>query len=466
MKRILFGGGWLLLLLARLTAAEQPKGPAPASAAPTALADVAPLVRKWTPPVYPVDALKAKIGGRVVTRVVVDEVGNVIAARVLNATDPKLGDAALAAVKLWKFAPARENSKPVYACLDVPLEFDAAKGQKSWKPAEPFPEHLTPQLAPRIEAVAKTAPRGAYPVSMLERRLPGRASFVCIVRPDGGAQGFRIIAATHPDFVLPALVALERWEFAASSQGDLSVASELKGTVEFDFPAQIAGSSLSANGISAADGKAPAPELALERIVDPVWPYDLLVEGQGGSATAEFTVQPDGKVSAVKLVEATRPEFGRALTAAVEQWTFSSRAAAGPTEGITLVKRADFKPPALDEKAPSDQALGRLAQLAREGKIGGGLALDDKLVPVYQVAPRYPEVLLERERPTGRAMIEFVIDREGRCRLPRILSATADEFGWAAATAVGQWIFKAPRRAGQPTEVRVQIPINFSPPDV
>lgn len=462
MKRILLGAG---LLLIRLHGADT-KVEATASSSPPTVVDSAALVRKWTPPVYPAETLRAKIGGSVMTRVVVDEVGNVIAARVLTAADPKLGEAAVTAVKLWKFTPALENSKPVHVCMDVPFEFDAAKGQKSWKPGGAFPEHLIPQPAPRTEAVAKTALRAEYPASMLERRLPGRATFACVVRPDGHAQNFRITTATHPDFVLPALAALDGWEFAAATQGDLSVASEMKGTVSFDFPAGKGAGVLGANGITAPGGTAPSREPLPERAIDPVWPYALLFNGQEGSAMAEFTVQPEGKVTAVKLIEASHPEFGSALAAALEQWAFSPAPTEAHVGAMTLVKRVEFKPPASDDKEFSDDPFTRLVQLVRRGKVGGGAGLDDKLTPVYQVAPGYPFALLERGRPTGRATIEFVIDRDGRCRLPRILSATAEEFGWAAATAVGQWIFKAPRRGGQPTEVKVQIPINFSPPEV
>jgi outer membrane biosynthesis protein TonB len=45
-----------------------------------------------------------------------------------------------------------------------------------------------------------------------------------------------------------------------------------------------------------------------------------------------------------------------------------------------------------------------------------------------------------------------------------VISATQEEFGWAAATAVSQWVFKIPLRAGQPADVRVRIPFDFKVP--
>jgi TonB family protein len=61
-------------------------------------------------------------------------------------------------------------------------------------------------------------------------------------------------------------------------------------------------------------------------------------------------------------------------------------------------------------------------------------------------------------------VIDFVIDRDGRARLPQIISATSEEFGWAAATAVAQWVFRPPLRGGQPVDIKVRIPFSFKAP--
>jgi len=77
--------------------------------------------------------------------------------------------------------------------------------------------------------------------------------------------------------------------------------------------------------------------------------------------------------------------------------------------------------------------------------------------------PVYP-LRLREERPAGEAVIEFIIDRDGRARLPRVVSATQEAFGWAAAAAISQWVFAPPLRKGEPTEVRVSVPVGFEPP--
>jgi len=135
----------------------------------------------------------------------------------------------------------------------------------------------------------------------------------------------------------------------------------------------------------------------------------------------------------------------------------------GRTAALDLMRQYDF--PVYDQKSDDGpDPVARLLKVDRAGKIGNGVALDAKLVPRYRVSPMYPTALKKNGRPSGQAVIEFVIDRDGRARLPRIVSASDEQFGWAAATAVSQWVFDMPRRNGQPVDVRVKIPFQFKVP--
>lgn len=436
------------------------EAPAKGASATEVMAESSALLREWTPPVYPADALKEKVGGRVTIRIIVDENGVVTSSRVLKTNDPRLGDAALAAVKTWKFSPAVENQKAVAQCLDVPINFDAQKGAKSWKAGLLPDAAWLPRPAPRTAAMARTAPPGGYPPVLTERKLSGEAIFSCVVQPNGRAGDVHILAASHVEFVLPAFAALEKWEFTPAQQGDLASSSELRGTVSFDSVATTRADVLAANGITAPDGSPPVNQPMPRMVADPVWPHEQLMKGEGGSAKVSFTVDTAGRVTELKVIEATHPAFGQALVAALDQWAFDPAMSEGKNVAVPLVKRADFKPVPTDDPNDPD---ARLVRLEKAGEIRGGAGLDEKLIPLYRIPPSYPAALRET-KPSGDAMVEFVVDRDGRVRMPRIVSASQEEFGWAAATAVVQWVFKAPTRGGQPTEVRVKIPMNFTPP--
>lgn len=421
------------------------------------------LLRTWVPPEYPRQALKDGLAGVVTLRLVVDARGVVVSSRVLDASDPLFVDAAQRAVKEWVFSPALDAGKPVACEMDAPIVFSPDRGQRRTPgPSLPTPDQM-PVPAAVTEAEIVSSSDLDYPDTLFDRKLSGLAHYFCKVLPDGSVSNPRITFATHVDFVLPALKALGEQKYKPRMKGDEPVESDVEGILRFDLTRGSSAGALAANMISAPDGNPPAEQLEPRVVADPVFPYDLLQEGKGGAATVLFTVDDNGSTSKVRVRDASDPELGESLVAAVEMSAFSSPALGGHAVSVELMRRAEFPAIAPDNEGASDPRARLLAE-SRAGRIGGGTGLDAKLVPRYRVSPRYPGALKESGRPSGQAVVEFVVDRDGRARLPRIVSATDGRFGWAAATAVSQWVFDAPRRGGQPVDVRVQVPFQFKAP--
>lgn len=415
------------------------------------------MIDEWAPPTYPADALKEKVGGRVMLRIMVDAEGKVSTGRVLEANDARLGEAALAAVKRWTFLPALSGGKKVPCSMDVPVIFDAEKGAKSWKKSLLPPMGQLPMVSAGSRAEPKTTPPGEYPATLRARKLPGWARFSCGVTVEGRVTEPRILGVSHGDFVQPALAALTRWEFTPAKQGDLAVAAEMSGTVEFDDLSSKRGDVLRLNGLTGPDGGEPSAYPEISYVADAVWPHAALLKGEGGEAVVDFLVADDGSVTELKLVSASAKEFGHSALAAMEPWQFTAAIADGRRVRVPLRRKVVFTP------VPAD-TTDALVRAAREDKIDEARGLDEKLTPLFRMSPIYPAALTEAGKPAGAAEIEFVIARDGRARLPRIVSATHEEFGWAAATAIAQWVFKAPLRGGQPVDVKVRIPMQFSAP--
>jgi periplasmic protein TonB len=94
------------------------------SAANADQAVVPPVVVERTDPVYPIQARLNEIEGDVVLEVVIDEQGNMVGPIRVEKSIPLLDNAAIEALKQWRFAPARDrNGKPLRVILDVPLRF-------------------------------------------------------------------------------------------------------------------------------------------------------------------------------------------------------------------------------------------------------------------------------------------------------------------------------------------------------
>ena len=303
------------------------------------------------------------------------------------------------------------------------------------------------------------APDPDYPAELLEHELPGQVVLEFTVETDGTAHAPKVLWAPHAAFVGEALRVLEKYRFEPAHQGPLSLKSgATQGQMDFGYLGVDRADQLAANHISVVDQKEfqqpPRPIM----LPEPVYPRERLLAAETGSASVEFTVTERGTTTDVLLREASEPEFGAALVAAVEAWGFDAAVIDRQLVPAKLMVTQQFAP-------PTKGALNRLIQALQPGGAGvnGATGLDQRLHPVWRAKPVYPLSLLT-EKPAGQAVIEFIIDRDGRARLPRVVSASRSEFGWAAATAVNQWVFARPLRDGQPADVRVSIPFEFSPP--
>lgn len=95
---------------------------------PVAEVQKAPAPVVQTAPVYPLALRTAGIGGTVVIAYTVGQDGAVIAARVAkSAPQPEFDEAALAAVKNWKFTPGQKDGSAVNTEMQVPIVFSVAK---------------------------------------------------------------------------------------------------------------------------------------------------------------------------------------------------------------------------------------------------------------------------------------------------------------------------------------------------
>ncbi len=83
-----------------------------------------PKARKQVGAIYPRELLQDKVTGVVVVGFIIDQKGNVPDAWATQSPDPRFSEAAIAAVKKWKFTPGRKDGKPVSWNMSVDIRFD------------------------------------------------------------------------------------------------------------------------------------------------------------------------------------------------------------------------------------------------------------------------------------------------------------------------------------------------------
>lgn len=85
------------------------------------------------PYAYPSEARRAGIEGRVMVGIEVDELGNVASTTIIGESPKVLADAAVAALKQWKFRPHTYRGVPVKVRFRQPITF------KLTPPVDPAP---------------------------------------------------------------------------------------------------------------------------------------------------------------------------------------------------------------------------------------------------------------------------------------------------------------------------------------
>lgn len=282
----------------------------------------------------------------------------------------------------------------------------------------------------------------------------------------GKVTGIKVTFASHPGFVRPALTKIVASKFAAAHRAGQPVASN--GHLTWSFISRGRVGELLMGGTQRIPGKIPGlpPDYdydtapVLEGFCEPVYPRQLLEKEMKGEAAVRFILDDKGRVVTVELMEATHPDFGAALLAAVETWTFSPAQRKGVATKTVVETKQKFVPYGFRRPAAETETL-------KEWRRGGGQLrtpgqLDRPLHAIYRVEPRYPRALLAA-KISGEVEIEAVVHNTGEVVLPGVIAATSPEFGWAALNAVQQWVFEPPRANGKPVSVRVKIPLSFAP---
>ena len=91
-------------------------------------------------------------------------------------------------------------------------------------------------------------------------------------------------------------------------------------------------------------------------------------------------------------------------------------------------------------------------------------AADSLRLKLREAGRTIDRLVVSGDLPTVTAekvVTEFFVDPDGAVQLPKTVSASNEELGWAAATAVKRWIFETPIKAGRAVHARHQLLFDF-----
>lgn len=357
------------------------------------------------------------------------------------------------AVQGWKFSPARKGGVAVATTFRMSVIVQSAAGVTPAGGAKGVPPKPIKFEPPK------------YPYGMLNSGMVGEVTLEFTISKAGKVQDIFVRESNNPGFNDQAIEAVSRWTFHPATVNGLPVTTRVSQKLEFDLP----GGGSTGYSVERAKPKKGAPAPANVPDVSPVarstgfavYPYELLAAEEDGSAKVKMLIDDGGRVVRVEVVEATHREFGLALAAAVESFAFNPALKDGKPVMSAMGMEQKFRrygSAALVSQASLDLLRQEKKQPESIVKIS---ALDEPLKPMATQAPKFPPSL-DVPGATGSALVEFLVDEEGRVHLPRIIEASKPEFGYAAVQAVATWRFEKPVAKGKPATVRVRLPVEFA----
>ena len=197
-------------------------------------------------PVYPADALDARVTGVVIIEATIDSLGNVSTARVLRG-QPLLDQAALDAVKEWQFTPTMMNGVAVPVIMTVTVNF-TMNGPGEVRPYRASLGPAAPPPPPPAQLVDGQAPvrvggnikppkklrdvRPVYPANAEADRVQGVVIIEATIDALGNVANARVLKSL-PALDQAAVEAVQQWQYEPTMMNGVAVPVIMTVTVNF-----------------------------------------------------------------------------------------------------------------------------------------------------------------------------------------------------------------------------------------
>jgi TonB family protein len=383
----------------------------------------------------------------------------------------------------WQFAPARKDGRPVPASLSLGFVLQVNPNSEDGDK----PPKATKQTAP------------VYPKIMKSRGMVGEVTLAFVVDADGNVTVPTVLRSNNPNFDQPAIDAVLQWKFKPATKNGAPAGIRMQIPIPFnlmdydDAPhVHILGTTIwvprwpflnpgdndpDYEGKTAYITSQPSKEQMAKMpeglrydvapkvlgVVYPVYPYELFCDGKKGEATVAVLITSGSVVARMGVAKETAPELGYAALAACEYFEFAPALLDGkPTDAMfTIRQEFNNDSPFVTD---ADRAMLRLEKESPQEIVTAG-KLDSVPKHIVFRQPPFPLAARQLRFTGGDAVVEFLIDTDGKVRLPRIVSSTHPLFGYQAVQTMANWRYEPPMSQGKPVVTRARIPFHFTSGD-
>lgn len=187
----------------------------------------------------------------------------------------------------------------------------------------------------------------------------------------------------------------------------------------------------------------------------------MLAHSAVSTGTAEVIVNldADGRLTDLLVSRYSQREFAEAAVGALRQWRIEPARSGGEALGARFVVKFDFtaqgKVATLTIFETLEARMGLKHSAGTSEVVSSTRDLDQPPTAVSTVRPVHPGSLPDATQD-ARVVVDYLIDQQGRPRMPVVLEATRDGYAVAAVDALAQWRFSPPTRGGRPVAVQVR----------
>lgn len=184
---------------------------------------------------------------------------------------------------------------------------------------------------------------------------------------------------------------------------------------------------------------------------------------------ARIRIGPDGKILDFICFEATHRDLIPAAKFAIENGYYNAGTIDGEPIVADLIAEIHFQNPALEQTvALSNTGVEHIQATMGEMNMEAFAFFPSKPseldTPPTIVERRLTMVPVdENENPiSGGGVFEFFIDADGHTHMPTVIRSDHPEITKAALFSIREMTFNPPLRNGQPTTVKVRLPLDFN----
>ncbi len=406
-------------------------------------------------PVYPEEAKKEKIEGKVTLKLVVNVDGSVSDVSVLKGPEI-FRQATIDAALQFRFRPGKHNGKVVPVWTVMPIEFSLGSTDTDLQLTSPvpidadgneveFPEFFEVEAKPELLQSVKFV----YPPRVTVR-------LELKVNVDGSVSYVKVLKGPE-EFHQAAIDVISQYRFKPGTLNGKVVPARMPQSIIFRLPKQQTTPPASGDADSSKVLEFFMVEVKPKVLhsVKPVHPEEAIRDSLEGKVFLKFRVNVDGSVSDVKVLKG-KEIFHKAAIDAISQYRFKPAEHNGKPVSVWMIQRINFQ-------LPKQQTTPPASGDADSSKVLEFFMVEVRPKLMHAVEPiPHPEEAI-RDSLEGKVFVNFIVNVDGSVSDVRVLRGLG-VFHQAAIDAISQFRYIPAEHNGKPVAVWMTQPINFQLP--